>query len=315
MRLHFRRCNRSATEDRQRGLLAEQVTSSGLENDELQAQLQDALVAQARLEQQVRDADQHHADQLQQLMSAKEALTNQFKALASDALNQNADAFGKQQMEMLRPFAERIQRFEQQVAQSYEKEGQARISLLGEIKRLAEQSDRMGREADALAKALKGEAKTRGDWGEVMLERLLEEAGLRRDHEFQVQASYSDATGGRFQPDVIVHLPDDQCIVVDSKVSLVSWLQLQEADSDEARSVAMEALRQSVRQHVKDLGGKNYQQLEGMRTVDFVLLFIPIEAAFATVLNNDLALYGDALIVILSSSAQQRYWPPCVPLR
>lgn len=280
---------------------------------ELQERTHEVAEAHRKAElvaQRLSDAEVHHAEKLRLLTDAKEALAHRFKAVAAEILEGTTTHAGARQQEQLKalltPFGERIQRFEQQVQDVYRTEGKERAGLAAEIKRLAEQSERMGREAESLAKALKGQSKVRGDWGEVVLERLLEQAGLRKGIEFRTQASYTDDEGHRFQPDVIVELPDDKCLIVDAKVNLVAWMALTEAEDEDDRAAALAELGAAVRAHVKELGSKEYQMLEDERTVDFVLLFIPVEATFVTVMGNDHALYRDALdknVVIVSPTS------------
>lgn len=264
-----------------------------------------AEVAQAR--QQLESERKAAEEKLALLGDAKKALTDQFKALAADTLKANSQTFGEAQKErlesLLKPFSERIKRFETQVKEAYETEGKERAGLKQQLKQLAELNVQMSEDAKSLSQALKGQSKTRGDWGEIILERLLQAAGLREGHEYRTQASYAGEDGSRLQPDVVIDLPDDKHLVVDAKLNLISWLQVTDASEVAEIEVARKGLANGIRTHMRQLGSKNYQQLYGLETVDFVLMFIPIEAAFSEALTHDHTLYQDALnqnIVLVS---------------
>ena len=271
------------------------------------SQQRDDAAQIARLEQQLVDAKASHHEQLQMLEQAKAALTNQFKAIAAEALKSNADTVSKQQQDrlgdVLAPLKERLQHFERQVKDAYDKENRERISLQEQLKNLMAANSRLGEEAAQLARALTSQAKTRGDWGEQMLEQLLQHAGLRRDLEYRVQVTGTSEDGSRLQPDVVIDLPDEKHLVIDSKLSLVSWMELVEAEEESARTGARKALALAVREHVKQLSAKKYESLFQLASVDFVLMFIPIEGAFAEVITYDRALYQEAMdsnIVLVS---------------
>lgn len=267
--------------------------------ESLTAELQELRTRHASLAQSHEDERRHHEEKLALMEKAREELAHRFKVLSQEILEKQSQSFDQRQHErldtILKPLSEKIQRFEKQVHDAYDKEGKERAGLLNEVKRLAEQSHRMSEEADSLARALKGQSKTRGDWGEVMLENLLQHAGLQKDIEYRTQANYTTGEGRRLQPDVVVELPDDKCLIIDSKVNLVDWIAANDAEEDDARTAAIARLGAGIRTHVADLGSKQYQTLEDARTVDFVLLFVPIEVAFASVMAADPTLYGDAL--------------------
>ena len=255
--------------------------------------------SQARLQQSLQEREAHHQEQLKQLTDARKQMTEQFQNLSAEVLKNNSQQLAQQQNErlthLLKPFDQRLQAFGEQVRRTHDTDVRERISLKEELKRLAEQGERMTQEADGLAKALKGEAKTRGDWGEVILERVLEQSGLRRDQEYRVQVTHHDEDNRRFQPDVIIDLPDGKHLIIDSKLSLVSWLKVSEASDGEEQAQALDELIASTRTHVRGLSTKAYEKLEGINSVDFVLCFIPLESAFATVVNADPDLYRDAM--------------------
>ncbi|MFW5845162.1 MAG: DNA recombination protein RmuC [Planctomycetota bacterium] len=265
---------------------------------------------QARLaqrDQELHDERRSAAEKLALLEEAKQSLADRFRSLAGDILQANTRQFGQQQQERLdaslRPFREQIAAFQEQVRHAQERDGAARASLLEHIKLLNATGQRMSSEADALAKALSGQAKTRGDWGEMVLERLLQHAGLSAGREYRVQAVHQADDGARLQPDIVIDLPDDKHLVIDAKLNLIAWMRLCEAQEADAREAARHELLAGVRSHIRQLGGKRYQKLYGLATVDFVLMFIPIEGAFHEICSRDEALYREALdadIVLVS---------------
>ena len=176
-------------------------------------------------------------------------------------------------------------------------------ALKTQIESLAELNKRINKEAENLTKALKGETKTQGYWGEFILQSILEKSGLVKDREYFVQESITSEDGRRYQPDVIVKLPDDKHIIIDAKVSLVAYERYVNEDNKEAKAVALKLHIQSIRRHMKQLSDKDYQKLEAIEGLDFVLLFIPIEPAFSLAVQNDQELFNDAYsanIVVVS---------------
>ena len=199
---------------------------------------------------------------------------------------------------MLDPLKERIQAFEKRVEESYQQEARERFSLGKELERLQQLNLRLSDEATNLTQALKGQ-KTQGNWGELILERVLEHAGLEKGREYQTQVSLKSAEGERYQPDVLIMLPGDKQVVVDAKVSLTAYQQFV-SSNDEG---ALKQHVQSLRSHVKGLSSKDYSRLEGLHSLDFVLLFVPIEAAFSAALQAEPNLFQEAFdrqIVIVS---------------
>lgn len=203
---------------------------------------------------------------------------------------------------MLDPLKERIQSFEKRVEESYQNEARERFSLAKELERLQQLNLRLSDEATNLTRALKGQ-KTQGNWGELILERVLEHAGLEKGREYQTQVSLKGPDGERFQPDVLIMLPGDKQVVVDSKVSLTAYQQYVAAEDDGMGQAALKQHVLSLRNHVKGLAGKDYKRLEGLHSLDFVLLFVPIEAAFSAALQAEPNLFQEAFdrhIVIVS---------------
>jgi len=244
-----------------------------------------------------------------ELAEMQEQLTTQFENLANKILEEKSEKFTKQNKEqidrLLNPLGEKLEAFKKKVEETHKDEVEARGSLKQELKQLLELNRKMSEDAKNLTKALKGDSKTQGNWGEIILERILERSGLTKGREYEVQTSVTTEDGRRLQPDVVVHLPDDKFLVIDSKVSLTAYERFSSAETDEESQKALRQHVASIRAHVKGLSEKNYQQIHGQQSPDFVLLFIPIESAFGVALQQDSSLYYDAFdqnIVIVSPS-------------
>lgn len=206
---------------------------------------------------------------------------------------------------ILNPLKENIKAFEEKVEKVYKYESDERNILKGVISELMSQSKQIQQDANNLTKALKGDSKKQGNWGEVILERILERSGLVRDREYRIQASLINTDGSRFQPDVIIDLPDDKHIIVDAKVSLVAYERLVSADHDEEREVHLKHHILSIKTHVQSLSVKNYHDLYQINSPDFVMLFIPIESSFGIAVQQDAELFNfawDRKVVIVSPS-------------
>ncbi len=238
-------------------------------------------------------------EKLTVLEQSEQRLGQQFENLANRIFENKVSRFSKQnktEMEgLLGPFRQQITDFRQQVTQAYDNEAQQRRSLRDEIHGLKQLNQQMSQETLNLTRALKGDKKLQGNWGELVLDRVLEESGLREGHEYVRQVSLRNSDGERQQPDVIVHLPDDKDVIIDSKVSLVDYNRSIEADKDSERSKALNAHVQSLRNHIRTLSDKNYQDLDAVRTLDYVLMFIPVEAAFYAAIEHQPALFQEAL--------------------
>ena len=239
----------------------------------------------------------HH--RIDSLNEAKEALTNQFKNLANEILEDKTKKFTEQNARqldiLLKPLQTKLTEFKEQVSNSYEKESRERFALKHEIERLANLNLKMSDEARSLTKALKGDSKIQGNWGELVLESILESSGLRKGEEYLVQDSHTQADGSRLQPDVIIKLPEGRHIVIDSKVSITAYARHTEAVTTDEADKELLAHIQSIRQHIQGLSGKNYAGITDIASVDFVLMFIPIEPAFLSALKSAPNLYQEAL--------------------
>lgn len=240
----------------------------------------------------------HGAERLQLLMQAREELALQFKSLANDILEEKSRRFTEQNRISLEPLLEplrtRLSQFQSKVEEVYVQEGKDRSALARQVEQLVEANRLLNEEARHLTDALKGSSKTQGSWGEMILEKVLESAGLRKGEEFSVQQSHATGDNSRLQPDVVIHLPEDRHLVVDSKVSLVAYEALSSALTDEAMEAAKRQHLESVRRHIKGLSEKSYQELYGLRSLDFVIMFVPVEPAFMAAITNDRTLFADA---------------------
>ena len=241
---------------------------------------------------------QQHDEKLQLLQSAREQMQLEFRNLANEILEQKGRQFGEnsreQLLNLLKPFGERIQAFEKRVEDSYGKESQQRFALEKGIRDLMQQTAQIREDAVNLTNALKGESKTQGIWGEVILERVLEKSGLRKGREYEAQVALKDEDGRLRQPDVVVHLPENKDVIIDAKVSLTAYQAYFSAGDDTARAAFLKQHIQSIRSHIKGLSAKNYPHLDKVRTLDYVLLFLPVEAAFALAVQEDERLFIDA---------------------
>lgn len=238
------------------------------------------------------------AAQLQQLVEARDVMSNQFKTLANDILEEKSKRFAEQNQAslgtLLDPLRMRLADFQGKVEQFYDTEGKQRSALSQQVTQLMELNQLLGAEARNLTQALKGSSKTQGNWGELILERVLEASGLRRGVEYHVQQSHTREDGSRAQPDVIIHLPEDRKLVVDAKVSLLAYEECVSAATDELRAAAQRRHLASIRSHIEGLSGKRYEQLYSLKSLDFVLMFVPIEPAFMLAISADDQLFMDA---------------------
>lgn len=239
------------------------------------------------------------AEQLRFHEQASENLTARFKQLSQDILEDKAKRFTEQNQQnleqLLKPLREKIGGFEQQVKETYDKENRLRIELVQKIGTLEALNQQVSADARGLATALRGESKTQGAWGEMILEKILESSGLVRGREYETQFSTTGDDGKRYRPDAIVHLPEGRDLVIDSKVSLTAYIRCTEATEDGARRAALAEHVQSLRNHIRQLSEKNYQSLDAVRTLDFVLMFVPSEAAFVEAIRAEPGLYDEAL--------------------
>lgn len=249
---------------------------------------------QTRMSEQVKNAE----EKLNLLKDAETRLNNQFENLAGkifDERNRQFTEHNKTSLDhIVRPLREQLGEFKQRIETVYDNENKDRSSLREEIISLRRDTAQMNQEALNLTRALKGDKKTQGNWGEMILETVLEKSGLRKGIEYETQSAFRDEDNKLFKPDVIVRLPEDKDIIIDSKVSLVAYELHCSTDDDAERVAALKQHTEAVRTHIKGLSAKDYSGLKGLRTLDFVLLFMPIEAAFIAAFQADERLFTDA---------------------
>ena len=231
------------------------------------------------------------SEKLQVLKDAKEALTQEFKNLSNTIFEEKKKQFSnanKIELEhLLKPFREQIQIFSKDAKEQFQTQSKDAFLLRDELSRLKQMNEQLSQDAINLTNALKGENKTQGNWGEMVLENILEQSGLRVGVEYELQATLKSEEGRSYRPDVIIHMPQERDIIIDSKVSLVAYERFINADEPELKAKAIKEHIGSISKHIKDLSAKKYEKLEGVNTLDFVLLFMPIEGAFLLALEQD----------------------------
>lgn len=244
----------------------------------------------------------------EELAQQQEQLRKDFELLANKILEEKSNKFTEQNKEnikqILNPLQEKIQVFEKKVEDSQKESISMHSALKEQLLGLKDLNQQMTKEATNLTKALKGDSKMQGNWGELVLERVLEKSGLEKDREYFVQQSFTLEDGSRVMPDVVLHLPDNKKMIIDSKVSITDYNRYINAE-DENKVMYLKAHLNSIKKHVEQLSAKNYQDLYDIESPDFVLMFIPIEPAFAVAINEDNTLYNKAFeknIVIVTPS-------------
>ena len=269
--------------------------------------------ARVRAETELAAERRQSADKLatlqQTAQEAKTVLSDQFKNLANEILEEKSKRFAEQNQQnldiLLKPLQEKLTDFRKQVDETYQSEARERFALKQEVEKLAGLNLRMTDETRALTNALKGESKTQGDWGELVLETILENSGLRKGEEYLVQDTQTISDGSRLQPDVVIRLPESKHLVIDSKVSITAYTRYIQADDDTIKTAELNSHVLSIKQHIQGLSAKNYQDLYGVGSIDFVLMFIPIEPAFLAAMRHAPDIYQEALkknIVIVCPS-------------
>ncbi len=252
----------------------------------------DARVAQTRLEEQAKQFDEKYA----LLAQARAQMKLEFEQLAHQILEEKRVKFqaeNNQSLEqILKPFKEQLGEFKKKVEETHQTDIRERATLKEHIEQLAKLNQHMSEETRALTQALKGNTKTQGNWGELILENLLEQSGLRKGEEFSVQGSFQDAEGRRLRPDVIVNLPDARHIIVDSKVSLTAYERAINASEEVQKALALKEHVISLKNHIDGLARKSYTELIGTHSLDFILMFIPLESAFVTAMEADASLFN-----------------------
>lgn len=272
-------------------------------------QSQARVKAETELEAERRQSADKLSTLQQSAQEAKAVLSDQFKNLANEILEEKSRRFAEQNQQnldtLLKPLQEKLTDFRKQVDETYQSEARERFALKQEVEKLAGLNLRMTDETRALTNALKGESKTQGDWGELVLETILENSGLRKGEEYVVQDTQTISDGSRLQPDVVIRLPESKHLVIDSKVSITAYTRYMQSDDEDVKISELNSHVLSIKQHIQGLSAKNYQDLYGVGSIDFVLMFIPIEPAFLAAMRHAPEIYQDALkknIVIVCPS-------------
>ena len=269
--------------------------------------LGDAQAELARLRERLEQEGRSAEEKLELLKGARKELGEEFNNLANRIFDEKSRRLLETNRDALKttldPLKTQLKDFRKKVEDVYDKESRDRVSLLHELGNLKELNQRMSEDAVNLTRALKGDKKTQGNWGEVVLERVLEDSGLRKGHEYETQFSAVSEDGQRRQPDVVVRLPEGKDIVIDSKVSLVDYERYVSTEDEVERQQALASHVAAVKQHIAGLSFKEYEKLEGLRSLDFVLLFIPIESAFMAAFDSDPSMFKtayDKQIIVVS---------------
>jgi len=307
------------SEERASGLIAERDKSDKLLQDErirydasvsiLNQELLTEKNRMAKAEESFKAQRERLMEQEKSIQEIQQKFQLEFQNVANKLLDEKSQKFVETNRAnldiLLNPLKENIKAFEEKVDKVYNMEAAERNTLKGVITQLMELNQLISNEAQNLTKALKGDNKKQGNWGEVILERVLERSGLVKDQEYRIQTSFTGNDGSRLQPDVIIDLPDDKHLVIDSKVSLIAYERLVNCETEEERKLFSKGHVESIRSHVNGLSAKNYHDLHQINSPDFVLLFIPIESSFSFAVQIDAELFSDAWdkrVVIVSPS-------------
>jgi len=298
------------------GKLQERERLLGIDRERLQKELMDEVNNRQAIERTLEGTNAYlqaqqdkFAEQKIEIENLKKQFNSEFQVLANKILEEKTLKFTQQNQQnislILDPLKEKIKSFEEKVEKTYQQESAERSVLKGVVEQLMQQSMQIKDEANNLAKALKGDNKRQGNWGEVILERVLERSGLLKDQEYKLQAAILDEDGKRLQPDAVIFLPDEKHLIVDSKLSLVAYERAVNADTEEDRALFVKQHVQSIENHVKELSAKDYQSLYKIVSPEFVLMFIPIESSLSLAVNHKPELFSDAWdrrVVIVSPS-------------
>lgn len=282
--------------------LQKELTSEREKNEKLTRSVSISATERKNLEEKLET-------QKKELEELQKRFTTEFENIANKILKENSKEFTssnqKNMDEILNPIKEKLTSFEKKVEETYDKELRDKISLREEVKKLYDLNTKLSDEASNLTKALKGDVKKQGNWGEVVLERILERSGLTKGQEYDREVAMKNDDGQSIRPDVIIRLPEEKHIIVDSKVSLVAYERFVNANNDEEREAFQKDHIASFKAHIKGLADKHYQSSASLNTPDFVLMFVPIESSFAVAVQADQELFGyawDNKIVVVSPS-------------
>ncbi len=309
----LRRESSALAQARERGLHLSKLEAELDRKERLLQERQDQLTRltaeSAELKTALADERKQANEKIALLQDARDSLTTEFQNLAQQIFEEKSRKFSDQNRtslsQLITPLREQLGDFKKRVEDVYDKESRDRAALFSEISHLKDLNQRISKEALNLTRALKGDSKTRGNWGEVILERVLEASGLQKGREYDLQVCLYDQHGKRFQPDAVIRLPEGKDVIVDAKVSLKDYEISYTAEEAGEKEKALKAHIDSMRNHIRGLAAKSYEALEGIRTLDFVLMFIPIEAAFLAAIEKDRELFSEAFeknIIVVSPS-------------
>ncbi len=306
---------RASLEEKINGLLQQieqfknQLDQTARERENIRAEKESLAIQLTKKEVDFENLWERNKEQKQEVEQLQEKFTKEFENLANKILEEKTNKFTEQNKENLKniltPLQDKIQLFEKKVEDTHKESIDYHAALRQQILGLREMNEQMSKETLNLTKALKGDSKMQGNWGELILERVLEKSGLEKGREYEVQQSFTTEDGNRVFPDVVINLPDGKKMIVDSKVTLTAYERYVNAEEDAEKTQFLKEHVISIRRHVDQLSEKNYHDLYQMESPDFVLLFIPIESAFALALNEDATLYNKAFeknIVIVTPS-------------
>ncbi|RMH49837.1 MAG: DNA recombination protein RmuC [Zetaproteobacteria bacterium] len=295
--------------EEQNRVQSQEITELRRQEERLRTENRELALRAERLDAELAAERRRAAEAADEQQRREEQLALRFKAIAGEILDHNSRKLVEQHRSSLGgiidPLREQLEGFRKKVEESYEREARERHSLKNEIDKLIQANARLSEEADNLATALKGSAKTRGNWGEMMLEQILEYSGLIKGVNYETQSATHDDQGRRLLPDVVVHLPEDRHIIIDSKLSLIAYQRYVTAEDEDARAAALRDHVAAMNQHIKALASKEYQRHHRGAQLDFVLMFVPVEPAFMAATIHDPTLFQRAWeerIVIVSPS-------------
>lgn len=289
--------------------LNERFETALREKEEIRLEKEQINMLLTRRNSEFENLENRNREQKAEVEKLQEKFTKEFENLANKILDEKSTKFSKQNKEsleiILNPLQEKIKNFEKRVEDTHKESIDRHAMLRQQIIGLKELNEQMSKEATNLTKALKGDSKIQGNWGELVLERVLEKSGLEKDREYFVQNSFTTDEGRRVLPDVVLHLPDNKKMIIDSKVSLVAYERFVNEEDEDQRARFLKEHVTSLKKHIEQLSGKNYHTLYEIESPDFVLLFVPIEPAFAVAINRDNNIYNWAFeknIVIVTPS-------------
>lgn len=286
-----------------------QLQNNNLEKETIRNEKDSLAIQLSKKEVDFENLWERNKEQKEEVEKLQEKFTREFENLANKILDEKSNKFTEQNKEnmknILSPLQDKIQLFEKKVEDTHKESIDYHAALRQQILGLREMNEQMSKETLNLTKALKGDSKMQGNWGELVLERVLEKSGLEKDREYHVQQTHTNIEGQRVFPDVVINLPDGKKMIVDSKVSLTAYEKYINEEDEFLKNGYLREHISSIKRHVEQLGEKNYHDLYQIESPDFVLLFIPIEPAFAIALNQDASLYNKAFeknIVIVTPS-------------